>query len=216
MQQTLPTFFHKSMIKTYLKEQILFNFGFKPTSDQMKAVEAFADFVSSDDSDKAFILRGYAGTGKTSLVAAFVKTMESLERACVLMAPTGRAAKVLSSYSGHKAYTVHKRIYRQQTSDVDSMFSLGYNALRQSLFIVDEASMISNDGLSGSMYGTGRLLDDLVHFVYGGTGCRLLLIGDSAQLPPVGEEDSPALSSDFMESYGLDVSCVELKTVVRQ
>lgn len=216
MQQTLPTFFHKSMIKTYLKEQILFNFGFKPTSDQMKAVEAFADFVLSDDSDKAFILRGYAGTGKTSLVAAFVKTMESLERACVLMAPTGRAAKVLSSYSGHKAYTVHKRIYRQQTSDVDSMFSLGYNALRQSLFIVDEASMISNDGLSGSMYGTGRLLDDLVHFVYGGTGCRLLLIGDSAQLPPVGEEDSPALSSDFMESYGLDVSCVELKTVVRQ
>mgnify|MGYP000016767120 CR=1 FL=1 len=144
MQQTLPTFFHKSMIKTYLKEQILFNFGFKPTSDQMKAVEAFADFVLSDDSDKAFILRGYAGTGKTSLVAAFVKTMESLERACVLMAPTGRAAKVLSSYSSHKAYTVHKRIYRQQTSDVDSMFSLGYNALRQSLFIVDEASMISN------------------------------------------------------------------------
>ena len=200
MQQTLPTFFHKSMIKTYLKEQILFNFGFKPTSDQMKAVEAFADFVLSDDSDKAFILRGYAGTGKTSLVAAFVKTMESLERACVLMAPTGRAAKVQSSSTGHKAYTDHKRNKRQQTSDEESMYTMCNKAKRHSIFIVYEAS----------------LLDDLVHFVYGGTGCRLLLIGDSAQLPPVGEEDSPALSSDFMESYGLDVSCVELKTVVRQ
>ncbi|MBO4674038.1 MAG: AAA family ATPase [Bacteroidaceae bacterium] len=205
------------MIKDYLKELILHHFGLKPTQDQAKVIDSLCEFILSPDADSVFILRGFAGTGKTTLVSALVKTMEQLERECVLMAPTGRAAKVFSLYSDHPAFTIHKRIYRQKSIDKDSIFTLNFNMRQNLLFICDEASMIANDEyLSGSLYGTGRLLDDLVHFVYGGRGCRLILMGDTAQLPPVGDVESPALSDEYMNGYGLNVISHTLTEVVRQ
>lgn len=143
--------------------------------------------------------------------------MNQLQQKSVLLAPTGRAAKVFSAYAGHSAFTIHKKIYRQQSfSNEISNFSINDNLATNTLFIVDEASMISNEGLSGSVFGTGRLLDDLVQFVYSGQGCRLLLMGDTAQLPPVGEELSPALFADALKGYGLEVREVDLTQVVRQ
>lgn len=160
------------------------------------------------------MLCGYAGTGKTTLVSALVKTMAQLERRCVLLAPTGRAAKVFSSYSGKSAYTIHRWIYRQKSILNGAQFVLSENRAVNTLFIVDEASMIANDGSSG--FGTGALLDDLVEFVYSGRGCSMLLLGDTAQLPPVGELLSPALSAEYMRSMFLDVTHVELTQVMRQ
>lgn len=173
-----------------------------------------SEFVLSADDRKIFLLCGYAGTGKTSLVSALVRTMEQLERRTILLAPTGRAAKVFSSYSEKKAYTIHKWIYRQKTMLDASQFMLRENKLSNTLFIVDEASMISNDGLSN--FGSGSLLDDLIEFVYSGNGCSLLLLGDTAQLPPVGDILSPALSPDYLSSMFLNVSYVEMTQVMRQ
>ena len=205
------------MLIDYLKDLILHHFGLKPTNDQTKVIDSLCQFILSPEADTVFILRGFAGTGKTSLVSALVKTMEQLERECVLMAPTGRAAKVLSIYADHPAYTIHKRIYRQKSIDKDSIFTLNYNMRQNLLFICDEASMIANDEYhSGSLYGTGRLLDDMVHFVYGGKGCRLIILGDTAQLPPVGDDESPALQDDYMSGYGLHVVSHTLTEVVRQ
>ena len=205
------------MINNYLETQIKENFPYQPTSEQEFAIKMLASFLSERSGDGVFILRGYAGTGKTSLVAALVRTLDRLQQKNVLLAPTGRAAKVLSAYAGHAAFTIHKKIYRQQSFSNDwGNFSLGDNLAAHTLFIVDEASMISNEGLSGASFGTGRLLDDLVHFVYAGQGCRLLLMGDTAQLPPVGEEQSPALWGDALRAYGLEVTEVDLTQVVRQ
>ena len=205
------------MINNYLERQIKENFPYQPTLEQEIAVKSLSEFLLSTLADEVFILRGYAGTGKTSLVGALVKTMDQLQQKSVLLAPTGRAAKVFSVYAGHPAFTIHKKIYRQQAfSNELSNFSINDNLATNTLFIVDEASMISNEGLSGSMFGTGRLLDDLVQFVYSGQGCRLLLMGDTAQLPPVGEELSPALFSDALKGYGLEVREIDLTQVVRQ
>ena len=176
-----------------------------------------SQFLCSREKDVAFLLRGYAGTGKTSLVGALVRTLDKLEQKVILLAPTGRAAKVFSSYAGHPAFTIHKKIYRQRVfSGEGGNFDLNDNLATHTLYVVDEASMISNEGLSGSMFGTGRLLDDLVQFVYSGEGCRLLLMGDTAQLPPVGEELSPALYAEALRAYGLEVMEVDLTQVVRQ
>ena len=205
------------MIKTYLGQQIKTNFPYKPTFEQENVVKMLADFLFSRKSEELFLLKGYAGTGKTSLIGALVKTLDQLEQKCILLAPTGRAAKVFSHYAGHPAYTIHKKIYRQRSfsNEMDN-FSINDNLHQHTLFIVDEASMIANDGLSGSMFGTGRLLDDLIQYVYSGQGCRLMLIGDTAQLPPVGEEESPALSADVLKGYGLEVYEAMLTEVVRQ
>lgn len=205
------------MINNYLETQIKENFPYQPTSEQDFAIKRLSEYLLSRQGDALFLLRGYAGTGKTSLVGALVKTLDRLQQRVVLLAPTGRAAKVFSSYAGHPAFTIHKRIYRQRafTGEMDN-FSLNDNLTQHTLYIVDEASMISNEGLSGSMFGTGRLLDDLIHYVYAGQGCRLLLMGDTAQLPPVGEEQSPALVPDALAGYGMDVWQVELTQVVRQ
>ena len=173
-----------------------------------------ADFLLSPRERSVFILCGYAGTGKTTLVAALVKTLEQLQRRTVLLAPTGRAAKVFSAYSGKSAYTVHKWIYRQRSILDSATFTLDFNKSRGTLFIVDEASMISNAGTQG--FGSGALLDDLVEFVYSGEGCSLLLLGDTAQLPPVGDVLSPALSTDTLRSMFLNVTSVELTQVMRQ
>ena len=205
------------MINNYLERQIKENFPYQPTFEQEIAVKSLSEFLLSTANDTVFVLRGYAGTGKTSLVGALVKAMDKLQQKSVLLAPTGRAAKVFSAYAGHPAFTIHKKIYRQQSfSNEVSNFSINDNLTTHTLYIVDEASMISNEGLSGSMFGTGRLLDDLVEFVYSGAGCRLLLMGDTAQLPPVGEEHSPALATEALKGYGLNVIEVDLTQVVRQ
>ncbi|WP_288357653.1 AAA family ATPase [uncultured Bacteroides sp.] len=205
------------MINNYLERQIKENFPYQPTPEQEIAVKYLSEFLLSSRNEVVFMLRGYAGTGKTSLVGALVRTLDKLKQKSVLLAPTGRAAKVFSAYAGHSAFTIHKKIYRQQSfSNELSNFSVNDNLTTHTLYIVDEASMISNEGLSGSMFGTGRLLDDLVQFVYSGQGCRLLLMGDTAQLPPVGEEQSPALFADALKGYGLEVLEVDLTQVVRQ
>ena len=205
------------MLDKYLEKQIRANFPHTPTPDQDLAMSRLAAFLTSPRAEGAFILRGYAGTGKTSLVGALVHTLDALQQKCVLLAPTGRAAKVFAAYASHPAYTIHKRIYRQRAfTGEGGNFALNDNLATHTLFIVDEASMIANEGLSGTMFGTGRLLDDLIHFVYSGQGCRLLLTGDVAQLPPVGEEQSPALQADNLRGYGLEVSVADLTQVVRQ
>lgn len=205
------------MIENFIADNIKDCFPFVPTDEQNNAILALSSYLISPDKDSLFILRGYAGTGKTLLVSALVKMMSKLKRPTVLLAPTGRAAKVFSSYADHQAYTIHKHIYRQKDFSADmNNFSLNVNLQKDTLFIVDEASMISNDGLSGHTFGSGMLLDDLVQFVYLGRNCRLLLIGDVAQLPPVGEDQSPALVDDVMQGYGLHVSSIDLTQVVRQ
>jgi len=169
----------------------------------------------SRDARKAFILRGYAGTGKTSVTSALVRALKGLKQPCVLLAPTGRAAKVLSRYSGEQAYTIHKKIYRQNQLGSEA-FSLSDNLHKNTLFIVDEASMLSGER-DNLTFGSGCLLDDLVRYVYNGQGCSLLLLGDDAQLPPVGSELSPALDASYMQhTYGLSVSHFQLTQVARQ
>ena len=207
----------ETMINEYLEKFIKGIFPYEPTLEQNVAIGKLAEFIASPRTDVVFILRGYAGTGKTSLVGALVKALDQLQQKSILLAPTGRAAKVFSTYAGHSAFTIHKKIYRQQSfSNEMSNFSVNDNLTTNTMYLVDEASMISNDGLSGNVFGTGRLLDDLVQFVYSGMGCKLLLMGDTAQLPPVGEELSPALFSDALKGYNLEVWEVTLTQVVRQ
>lgn len=204
------------MLNNYLTQQIKRNFCYQPTEEQEKAIECIADFLFKPENDTLLLLKGYAGTGKTTLIGAVVRTLSEMRAGYVLMASTGRAAKVFSRYSGFSAYTIHKKIYRQKSfsNDLDN-FSLNDNLHKNTLFIVDEASMISNDGLSGASFGSGRLLDDLIEYVYAGQGCRLLIIGDDAQLPPVGEDESPALSAEVLSGYGLDVTECILTEVIR-
>ncbi len=198
-------------------EHIMEEFPFEPTPEQETAIRMLAEFVVNGSSAKpAFILKGYAGTGKTTVVGALVKAMSAMHGRTVLMAPTGRAAKVFSLSSRHTALTIHKKIYRQKSILDSESFQLDRNLHENTLFLVDEASMISNDGLSGTGFGSGRLLDDLVSYVYSGRNCRLLLLGDAAQLPPVGQEDSPALQAGLLEVYGIQVSEFCLRGVMRQ
>lgn len=204
------------MLNNYLTQQIKRNFCYQPTEEQEKAIECIADFLFKPENDTLLLLKGYAGTGKTTLIGAVVRTLSEMRAGYVLMASTGRAAKVFSRYSGFSAYTIHKKIYRQKSfsNDLDN-FSLNDNLHKNTLFIVDEASMISNDGLTGASFGSGRLLDDLIEYVYAGQGCRLLIIGDDAQLPPVGEDESPALSAEVLRGYGLGVTECILTEVIR-
>jgi exodeoxyribonuclease-5 len=205
------------MIANFFQERIKKNFLYTPTAEQELALQELSAFLFERTGESLFLLKGYAGTGKSSLVGALVKTMNDLEQKSVLLAPTGRAAKVFAAYAGQNAYTIHKKIYRQKVfSNEPSGFVLADNLHKHTLFIVDEASMISNDGLNGFTFGTGRLLDDLIHYVYSGEGCRLVLMGDSAQLPPVSQAESPALDSGVLQGYGLHVAEITLTQVVRQ
>ena len=203
----------------FLYTGFLSRFKFDPTSCQDDLFHKIADFVSGDDSD-ILVVNGYAGTGKTSAVSAVISVLKEFGTKCVLLAPTGRAAKVLSSYSGQQAYTIHKHIYRQKSVGGDGFgqFSLSPNKDKGALFVVDEASLIGIDAgqqQSSAAFGTGNLLDDLISFVRSGVECKLILIGDSAQLPPVGLDASPALMRDYMSMHG-GVEYAELTTVVRQ
>ena len=204
------------MIQDQLKYSILQTFGLVPTTEQEHALDVFAAFMLDRQEQTVLILRGCAGTGKTTLAGAIVKALARLQQKMILLAPTGRAAKVFSLNAGHAAYTIHRRIYRQKSAGDLSSFSLNDNLNRDTLFIVDEASMIANEGFQESAFGSGRLLDDLMQFVYNGMNCRMMLIGDKAQLPPVGEEESPALMTSVLRSYGMKVYECDLNQVLRQ
>ena len=201
-----------------LTQAILDHFGFPPTEEQMRAIACFSEFATDPYPRTAMVLRGCAGTGKTVLSSAIVRTLKAWGQKVQLLAPTGRAAKVFAQNSGQSAFTIHRRIYREKTfAGVDGQFNLNDNLFADTLFMVDEASMIANLGLSGGQFGSGCLLDDLIQYVYeGGHNDRLMLIGDKAQLPPVGEEESPALSTQMLEGYGLKVYECDLMEVLRQ
>lgn len=192
---------------------------YEPTPCQEGLLHKVADFVSSDDGD-ILVVNGYAGTGKTTAISAVISVMKEFQTKCVLLAPTGRAAKVLSSYAGQPAYTIHKHIYRQKSVGGDGFgqFSLAPNKDKEALFIVDEVSLIGIDAgqqQSTAAFGTGNLLEDLISFVRAGVDCKVILIGDSAQLPPIGLEASPALLPEYMKMMG-GVQFAQLSTVVRQ
>ena len=204
------------MISDEFKFRIQEALGMVPTAEQEHAIDVFSLFMTDRDDHVVMILRGSAGTGKTTLAGAIVRAMAKLKQKMILLAPTGRAAKVFALNADHPAYTIHRRIYRQKSAGDISAFNLNYNNTRDTLFIVDEASMIANQGYGDSAFGTGRLLDDLMQFVYSGQNCRMMLVGDKAQLPPVGEDESPALMSDVLRAYGMRVYECDLNQVLRQ
>ena len=203
------------MLNTHISHQIYAKLSFDATNNQKKIIEKLSEWLSDDDLNRIFLLNGYAGTGKTTIIAAFVAALKELGIKPILLAPTGRAAKVLTRYSGFTAYTIHKKIYREKTiSDYQSKFSLDYNREQNAVFIVDEASMLSTSSADSS-FGSGNLLDDLVQYVRQGKRCRLMLVGDDAQLPPVGDDFSPALEPSTLLPYG-DVEYATMDEVVRQ
>jgi len=205
------------MIKNHLKEILTENLPFSPTSCQCNLIEALSTYITSDEPDEIMLIKGYAGTGKTTMIYSLTQSLLSLKIRSILLAPTGRAAKVMAAYSGMTAFTIHKKIYRQKTSsDGMGKFVLNKNLYKNTYFIIDEASMISNELSENSVFGSGRLLDDLLEYVYSGENCRLVLVGDTAQLPPVGLNVSPALEPFTLEEYGFGVKEVELTEVVRQ
>lgn len=202
------------MLEQFIKNRVLQQLPFDANEGQQILLDKLSRFITSSDPRKAFILRGYAGTGKTTIMAALVGALQQLQQRIVLLAPTGRAAKVLSKYAHVPAYTIHKYIYRQKQLGEDT-FTINDNLHRNTLFIVDEASMIS--GLRDNpMFGSGILLDDLVRYVYKGEGCSLLMLGDDAQLPPVGSNKSPALDEGYMSGYQLTIHSYTLTEVARQ
>jgi exodeoxyribonuclease-5 len=203
------------MANERISSQIYGKFAFEPTVGQKKVAELLSDYISRPADGSIFILNGYAGTGKTTLISAFVATLRGIGIKPILLAPTGRAAKVFSRISGEKAYTIHKKIYRQKSLSAESSFSLDFNPEKNACFIVDEASMLANSTGEGQIFGSGALLDDLVTYVNRGQNCRLVLVGDNAQLPPVGSDRSPALDPRAMSVYG-DVVYASMDDVVRQ
>ena len=188
---------------------------YEPNAEQVEAIASFAHFFLYGVDRSIYLLNGYAGTGKTSLIGAIVQTLTRRGIKVVLLAPTGRSAKVLSEYSHRAAWTIHRKIYRQD-SYLGESFALAENKNTNTVFVVDEASMIANSSVEGSMFGSGRLLDDLVSYVYNGENCKLMLMGDRAQLPPVGQSESPALDVNLLQGYGLFVYNVNLKQIARQ
>ena len=202
------------MLENFIISRIKAELPFEPNAEKEELLQLLGRFLVYQTERKCFVLKGYAGTGKTSVVSALVRALEKLQQPCVLLAPTGRAAKVLARYSGYPAFTIHKWIYRQDSA-LKETYSIAENKFTNTLYIIDEASMISARR-DNDQFGTGSLLDDLIRYVYSGTGCSMLLLGDEAQLPPVGNTDSPALQPDFLRGYQLNVSTFSLKQVARQ
>ena len=198
-----------------LAELLTSNFPNHPTQDQSRAFQLLADFMGGKDDFSAFILKGYAGTGKTTLISALVKVLPLIRMRTVLLAPTGRAAKVITSYSRKNALTIHKKIYRKKVAATPDMdFVLAENKHTNTLFIVDEASMISNERVA---FSRQSLLEDLMEYVYNGENCRIMFVGDTAQLPPIGLVESPALSPKALQThFNLRTYAIELTEVVRQ
>ena len=197
-----------------LKEQ----FPFETTLKQDIFLDKIADFVTNDKQDELFILKGYAGTGKTTLLSNLVNQLKHVNKKYVMLAPTGRAAKVISNYSNQPAFTIHKRIYYPKKNKTTGVgFTMQANKFKNTIFIVDESSMISDMANETNMYTHGSLLDDLMYYVYSGVNCKMILVGDTAQLPPVHMEISPALDIDKMSlNFNMNVSHIELDEVMRQ
>ncbi|MDR2848920.1 MAG: AAA family ATPase [Bacteroidales bacterium] len=205
------------MLKEHILGIFLQQIKVNPTENQNIAIDYLMNLILTSDNQQLMLLKGYAGTGKTTVISAFINTLAQFNMKTVLMAPTGRAAKVLSAYSGKEVFTIHKKIYRQKSNtDGWGTYSLNFNPLSDTFFIVDEASMISLFSADHNYFGSGNLLDDLIKFVYSGRNCKLVLIGDTAQLPPVGQQQSPALDVGQLKSYGLQVYEYELTEVMRQ
>jgi len=204
------------MLRNFISERLLENLDFQPTLGQEDLISELGHFLASEDTAEIMLVKGYAGTGKTTLVKSLVRTLSALKQKSVLLAPTGRAAKVLTAYSGNPAWTIHKKIYRQKSGrDGLGEFVLDRNLHKQTCFIVDEASMIG-DRSPDAFFGSGDLLRDLLDYVEAGSHCRLVLVGDTAQLPPVGLDMSPALNRERLEGFGYRVREIELTDVVRQ
>lgn len=205
------------MFEKKLSNLIINELKVAPTGSQKSAIDVIAKFLYDDNQQACCLLKGYAGTGKTLLISTLVKSLQHFRIKTELLAPTGRAAKVLSQYASKPAFTIHKKIYRQKSSsDGMGKFVLDFNKSSNTLFIVDESSMISNDSSENTTFGSGHLLDDLIEYVYNGKNCRLMLVGDTAQLPPVGLNISPALDAKVLESFGFTVFTTVLSDVVRQ
>ncbi len=205
------------MLSNHLNQLILSKLGHSPTKGQRDAITGLSEFVSLESDRTLVLIRGYAGTGKTTLISAYVKALAELKQSCVLLAPTGRAAKVLSQYTASPALTIHKKIYRQRSAgDGFGTFDLDRNQHSNTFFMVDEASMISDTAPDSSIFGSGRLLEDLMTYVKSGTNCKLIITGDTAQLPPIGLPLSPALSRTYLEGTGFKVLEFLLQEVVRQ
>lgn len=205
------------MTKTVLLDKIVSNLPYTPTEDQFNMLNQLVDFLFLKNETSLFLLKGYAGTGKSSLIGGVVQTIRELNQKVVLLAPTGRAARVFAQYSGMEAQTIHRKIYRQKTYSSENFeFTTNRNPHKDTLFIVDEASMISNQQVEGATSSHGQLLDDLMEYVYSSDNCRLILLGDTAQLPPIGQSLSPAMDKGYLEGYGMDVVEATLTKVVRQ
>ena len=204
------------MLSTHISHQIYAKLSVDATFSQKKIIEKLSFWLADDDFRRIFLLNGYAGTGKTTIITALVAALKELGIKTILLAPTGRAAKVLSHYANTEAYTIHKRIYRERSiAGYESKFSLDYNKEKGAVFIVDEASMLSASSNEGAVFGSGDLLDDLIQYVRSGKECRLMLVGDDAQLPPVGSDISPALDPISLAHYG-EVEYATMDEVVRQ
>ena len=197
---------------------LIHNFPFSPTHKQDVFFQKIAEFSTNLNSNEIFVLKGYAGTGKTTVVSTIVNNLIAINKKYVLLAPTGRAAKVISNYSNKPAFTIHKKIYfPKKGSGGGVQFTMQQNKHKRTLFIVDESSMISDVSTESKMYENGSLLDDLISYVYSGEDCKLILIGDTAQLPPVHLDISPALNCDTLEhNYDKEVKTIELDEVMRQ
>lgn len=204
------------MLNKHVASIIYDKLGFDPTEGQSRAIDMISSWVTNPDHQRILILNGYAGTGKTTIIAALVDAFKSLKIKPVLLAPTGRAAKVMGRYTNEKSYTIHKKIYRQKSlTDMDSGFSLDFNRDSDACYIIDEGSMLSDGSGVSDFFGSGDLLDDLIRYVRSGKRCRLMIVGDNAQLPPVGHNQSPALDPEIMSRYG-EIDYCSLDDVVRQ
>ena len=205
------------MLHKHIANEIIKHFEHTPTLSQLELIDKISMYITTPQNRDVFILRGYAGTGKTSVISAMVKTLKTFKINCELLAPTGRAAKVFSSFAHKTAYTIHKKIYRQKSSkDAFGGFMLNKNLSKDTFFFVDEASMISNESAENTIFGSGRLLEDLLQFVEEGVNCKLILIGDAAQLPPVKLAISPALDVEFFRQRNISVIQHTLSEIVRQ
>ncbi len=210
-------------LSTHIATQIYGNFAFTPTEEQKNLIDRLSEYLTTGDESAVFLINGYAGTGKTTVIGALVRTLRQMELPCVLMAPTGRAAKVMSRYAGAAAYTIHKPIYRERTAgggeEGASRFDLNFNKSNDTLYIVDEASMLTGQaaalGQEGAVFGTGDLIEDMFDYIRLGRNNKIILVGDQAQLPPVGYARSPALDPSYMAKYGT-VWSASLSEVVRQ
>jgi len=205
------------MLHNHLEIIIRKAFPHSPTSGQGKLFQEISKFILSPNDKELFLIKGFAGTGKTSSLNAITSALDEMKIPCVLLAPTGRAAKVISQFTNKPAFTIHKQIYRQKSAnDAFSNFVLDFNPARNTLFIVDEASMINDNAPENSVFGSGKLLDDLFQYVYNGKNCKLVLVGDIAQLPPVGLAHSPALQASELHRFNKEIHQVTLTEIVRQ